>query len=493
MPDGAPAGIPASTGLRASGEEMNEQQSSRVRSAYNRGLWLNGALEHDGRAPCLTGDVESDVCIVGGGYTGLWAAIAIKEQSPSTSVTIVEADVCGGGASGQNGGFALTFWHSFLGLQRLCGTQEALRLCRESEIAVAEIGDFCRKHGIDAAFRYEGWLWSATNAHQVNAWESTVAALEAENANPFVDLSPDEVKGRTGSARHVAGVFEPGCASLDPAALVRGLRRVALDLGVRIHELTPMLALDRSDPPRVRTPEGSVTASRVVIATNAWASRLPELYGSILCIASDVVSTARLPEGIIDGEDFMNGTCVSDSRLMVNYYRTTVDGRVVFGKGGGAFAFGKQIGGSFRGPSRRAEWVTRAMRAIFPSLENVPISESWVGAVDRSLDGLPFFTDLGRPDLICGAGFSGNGVGPSRLGGKILASMALGRDDGFSSCGLVRKPVKGLPPEPIRGVGGRLVRSAIARKELAEDEGRRPGFVDRSLARLAPPGLVPLD
>jgi glycine/D-amino acid oxidase-like deaminating enzyme len=358
---------------------------------------------------------------------------------------------------------------------------------------VAEIGEFCRKHAIDASFRPEGWLWSATNDAQVNAWESTVKAVEAAGASPFQRLTPDEVATRSGSARHIAGVYEGGCASLDPAALVRGLRRVALDQGVRIHELSPMVELERSDRLRIHTPGGSVSASRVVIATNAWASQLPELYGTILPIASDVIATARLPEGVIPGEQFMKGMCISDSRLLVNYYRMTVDGRVIFGKGGGGFAYGKQIGGAFYGPSQRAEWVAQAMRSIFPSLRNAPISESWVGAVDRSLDGLPFLTQLGRPDLLAGAGFSGNGVGPSLLGGKILASMALGRQDEWATCGLARQPVRGLPPEPIRGVGGRLVRSAIARKELAEDEGRRPRMVDRSLARLAPPGLVPTD
>jgi hypothetical protein len=109
------------------------------------------------------------------------------------------------------------------------------------------------------------------------------------------------------------------------------------------------------------------------------------------------------------------------------------------------------------------------------------------------VDGLPFFCTLGRPDLVCGAGFSGNGVGPSALGGRILASLALGLDDEWAHCGLVRPPPSGLPPEPLRYFGGRVVRGAVARKERAEDAGCAPAMIDRALARLAPAGLVPVD
>jgi glycine/D-amino acid oxidase-like deaminating enzyme len=132
------------------------------------------------------------------------------------------------------------------------------------------------------------------------------------------------------------------------------------------------------------------------------------------------------------------------------------------------------------------------MRAIYPSLAAVPIAASWTGPIDRAHDGLPFFVALGRPDLLAGAGYSGNGVGPSLLGGRILASLALGRDDEWSRCGLVRAPPPGIPPEPLRYLGGRIVRGAVARKERAEDAERRPARIDRALARLAPAGLVPL-
>jgi hypothetical protein len=126
-------------------------------------------------------------------------------------------------------------------------------------------------------------------------------------------------------------------------------------------------------------------------------------------------------------------------------------------------------------------------------LGDVPVVSDWKGPIDRTRTGLPFFWRLGgRDDLLAGVGFSGNGVGPSHVGGRILASLALGRDDEWSRAGLVRDPVGSFPPEPVRHVGGRVIRAAVARKEAAEDAGRKPSWLDLKLVSLAPAGLVPL-
>jgi glycine/D-amino acid oxidase-like deaminating enzyme len=155
--------------------------------------------------------------------------------------------------------------------------------------------------------------------------------------------------------------------------------------------------------------------------------------------------------------------------------------------------YGARIGRSFTGRSPVEHQVARRLRATYPPLASVPIAASWTGPIDRTMDGLPFFFSPGQPNLVCGAGYSGNGVGPSLIGGRILASLALRMDDEWVRCGLVRRPPSGLPAEPWRYVGGRIVRGAVARKECAEDQGRRPARIDRALAGLAPAGLVPLD
>ena len=458
-----------------------------------RSWWLREAGVDEGPPPLsLTGRRKADVCIVGGGFTGLWTAIRIKQREPAANVVLIERDRCGAGASGRNGGFVMSFWHHFQGLEQVCGSEEALRLARVSAENVAGIGRFCDEHRIDAQYREDGWFWVATNSAQVGSWSTTIAAIERLGERPFTAVDPAELAARTGSRAHLGGVLEQSCATVQPAMLARGLARVARDLGVEVFERSPMVGLTRSATPLVvTTPAGSISAERVVIATGAWASRLPELHRAFVVVASDIVTTDPAGEEL-ERIGWRDGAAISDSRLMVHYYRTTRDGRITFGKGGGRIAYGARIDRSFDGPSPIASELTGWLRTIYPSFAEVPIAASWNGPIDRTIDGLPFFFAVGRPDLVCGAGYSGNGVGPSALGGRILASLALGVEDEWSQCGLVRSPPPGLPPEPLRYVGGRVVRAAVARKERAQDAGRQPALLDRALARLAPAGLVPL-
>lgn len=457
-----------------------------------RSLWLEEALKGADDVAVLEGNERAEVCIVGGGYTGLWTAIRLKEQDPALDVVLVEGDVCGGGASGRNGGFVLSWWAKFGSLKKICGGEEAVRLARASAKAVDDIGEFCAEQGIDAHYRRDGWLWAATSAAQLGAWEETLAATAAYDEQPFERLEPDAVARRAGEATHLGGVFEPTAATVQPALLARGLRRVALERGVRLHEKSPMTRLERSRPPQVVTPRGAVTASKIVLALNAWAAALPELRRALVVIASDIVATEPAPDRLAT-IGWTDGMCISDSRMLVNYYRTTRDGRLVFGRGGGKLAFGGNVGTAFDGPSPRADAVAQSMRGLYPSLGDLPVTHSWMGPIDRTQVGLPFFSRLGgRDDILYGLGYSGNGVGPTYLGGRILASLALGLDDEWSRAGLVREPLGQFPPEPLRYLGGRLVRRAVERKEEAEDNGGRADRVTLLLADLAPSGLVPL-
>lgn len=459
-----------------------------------RSLWLDEALAGEEDAPRLEGEERADVCVVGGGYTGLWTALRIKELDPAVDVTLVEADVCGGGPSGRNGGFVLSWWAKFTKLEHLCGGEEAVRLARASADAVAAIGEFCSEHGIDAHYRHDGWLWAATSAAQAGAWDETVQAVERHGVEAFVRLDPEEVARRAGSPAHLAGVLEPTAATVQPALLARGLRRVALERGVRVFERSPMTRLERSRPLRVHAARGHVTAERVVLALNAWLGQVPELKNELFVIASDMVATDPAPERLAE-IGLMDGIAISDSRLLVNYYRTTLDGRLALGQGGGALAHGAKVTGIFHGepPPGRAGHVARSLHELYPALADVPVSRSWTGPIDRSWTGVPFFGRLrGRPDVSFGAGYSGNGVGPCYLGGRMLASLALDLDDEWSYSAGLLPPHGGVPPEPVRYLGGRLVRAAVARKERAEDAGKRPDPVTARVAALAPAGLVPV-
>lgn len=440
-------------------------------------------------APFLEGDTRADVAILGGGYVGLWTALNVKRLEPSRDVVVLEQDICGGGASGRNGGFVLSWWPKLSSLARLCGETDAVRVARGSEAAIDEIGAFCDARGIDAHFRKAGWLWTATSAAQMGAWEGVVALCEKLGVGTFRRLAPEEIARRSGSAFHRAGVIELSAATVQPAALARGLRRAALEAGVRIHENTRVRSFDRRDPVRIVTDHGAVTAQRVAVATNAWAAGIPELARAIVAITSDMVVTAPAEERI-RALGWSGGECITDSQTMVDYYHVTRGGRVAFGKGGWGIALGGRIGADFDRNARRARTVEEDFRRYYPGLADVPITHDWSGPIDRTPNSLPLLGRLGgREHIVYGVGWSGNGVGPSVVGGKILASLVLGRDDEWSRHPLVGRSVGRFPPEPIRYVGAHVVRAAVASKERAEMRGEKPARLAAQLARLAPAGL----
>jgi len=348
------------------------RRSQSAAAQRHRSLWLQEALDDSPPLPALSGTVDADVCIIGGGFVGLWTANWLKRWQPSIDVVVLEQDICGGGASGRNGGFVLSWWAKFPSLKRMLGTERAVAVCRESESAVKEIGAFCTAHGIDANYELGGWLWTARTKPQLGEWEDTVRTVDQDAPGVYVRLDPAEVARRAGSTQHLAGVLEPVAATVQPAKLVRGLRRVCLESGVRIHEGTKVRRFSRDSPARVETEGGSVRAPNLVIACNAWAASIRELHLRLLVISSDIVATARIPERLAQ-IGWTGGECITDSQLMIDYYRTTNDGRIAFGKGGWGIALAGWVPKSFDRNTRRAAGVTLDPHHAYPPHKDVAI------------------------------------------------------------------------------------------------------------------------
>jgi glycine/D-amino acid oxidase-like deaminating enzyme len=383
----------------------------------------------------------------------------------------------------------LSWWPKLASLTKLFGPHEAVRIGRSSETASGEIAGFCAQHGIDADFRRGGWLWTATSKAQLGAWQSVLRICEKMGVDAFRPVDPTEVARRAGAGVHRAGVFEASAAVVQPAALVRGLRRVAMEKGVRIYEHTRVLSFTRKSPISVTTDRGTLLADRLVIANNAWAASIRELNRAIAVISSDIVVTAPIPERL-DQIGWHKDLAITDSQTMVDYYRITRDGRIAFGKGGWTIAYGGHIGSNFdRHPGRAAE-VTADLRRYYPMLNDVPITHDWSGPIDRTPDSLPLLGYLNRDkSIVYGIGWSGNGVGPSVIGGKILASLVLERNDEWANHPLVGRSLHNFPPEPVRYVGAHVVRAAVAAKERAEIKDQRPSWLSVQLSKLAPAGL----
>lgn len=457
-----------------------------------RGFWYAQALDLDSDlAPALQESIQADVCIVGGGFLGLWSAIRLKQAHPEKSIVIVERDRCGAGASGRNGGIATNWWAKYLSVMSICGAAEARRICEAAESAIDEIGSFCQEHGIDAQYRKDGWLWTATNQRQMNSWRVLTESLGHHGVNPFQDLDRQTIQGRVGSPLVLGGIYDPNAATVQPAMLARGLRRVALKLGVKIYEKTPLTELERGPNPVVHTQHGRVKADRVVLAMNAWGARFPELRRMIAVMSSDMVATAPV-KAKLDAIGFSGGECMTDSRTVLNYWRNTPDGRVVFGKPLGQFGFAGRIGDLYEKPSPAADKVTAELRRLYPQLSSVPIVSSWTGPIDRAMKGLPNFGFLDHHrNVSYGIGFSGNGVATTVFASRIIKSLVENADDEWANCGLVNQSMKMLPPEPFRFFGAHMVRDALVRKESLEDHDKDAGFLTRRLVAMAPAGYVP--
>lgn len=450
-----------------------------------RGWWFREAMEHDPGppTPSLEGDRSADVVIVGGGYTGMWTAYFLTESQPDIQVTLLERDECGAGPSGRNGGFLTGWWDELPALVGFYGEDGALAACRAVGRSVAEIGAWCQQHGVDAWFAQNGYLQVASSPSQEGSWsEAASLARRLGVEEEFVPLTTAEVRARCDTPALRGGVLMRDGATVQPARLARGLRKVLLERGVRVHEHTPVRRLQRGPQVGAITERGTVRAAQAVLGINAWATQWPGLRGSIVSWGSHIVLTEPAPERL--AELGWDGECISDSRTALHYFRTTPDGRVAFGGGGGRASWLGKVGSAVDRDPASIGRAARGLRRIFPSLADVRLEAAWGGPIDVSPTHLPFFGTLPPGNVHFALGYTGNGVAPSHLAGQILAALALGRKDGAAALPMVGHRPRRFPPEPFRSIGGHIVRHAIIRRDAALDVGGRVGPLVNFVARL---------
>ncbi len=476
-----------------------------VRPGGRRSFWLREALASeppslaaDVVAPPLTGRARADVAILGGGFTGLWTAIRIRELEPAARVVVIEQDICGSGPSGRNGGFVTGWWDELAGLIGQFGEVEAVRTARALDAEISALGPWLAANGIDAEWRPSGFLSVSAARAQDDGWvESVAACARVGEAERWRALSPDEVSEHAASPVFRAGAWMPGAGTVQPAKLARGLRRVAIDRGVVIHERTTAVHPNDGDEGRHDGPieiatrsadgEGVLEAGNVVVATNAWAAAWRPVGRRLLNWSSYVVITEPIPDRLAEigwtGEEG-----IADGRFTLHYGRPTADGRIALGGGGGRAGRGGRIGRAFTADEVSARRAAEGLRRWFPSLANVRIEDAWGGPIDITDDHRPWFATRPGGRIHHGLGYSGNGVAPAILGGRILAVLATGRarEDDVGSLPIVGEGAtpRAFPPEPFRAIGARIFREAMVRREQAEEAGREPSRVLREVTRV---------
>jgi glycine/D-amino acid oxidase-like deaminating enzyme len=454
----------------------------------HRSWWLRDALatERDAApAPPQEGEIDADVTIIGGGYTGLWTAWFLAERAPGARIVLLEQDICGGGPSGRNGGFVHGWWENVAYLAGQYGDEAALEVARACDEVVDGIGAWCAEHGVDAWYEKAGYLRVNAFPGRQPDWHPAVARLRELGAgDELVPADATEVQRVCASPAFGEGLMMPSAASVQPARLARGLRRVLIERGVRIHEGTRVRSVwAGSGRLQVETDRGRIFSEQAVLAVNAWASGWPGFRARVLAWASYMVVTEPIPDRLAE-LGWTGGELISDSRFTISYFRTTPDGRIAFGAGVGAAGFDGRVGRTFTHDLHAVARVAANFRHLFPMLHEVRLEDAWGGPIDITGHRFPEVGSTHDGRVHFAHGFAGNGAGPARLAGRILAALVDGGSDPVTRLAFVGRRQPFLPPEPIRYAGARLVREALIREDDALDAGRRPSWLIRFVARL---------
>lgn len=448
--------------------------------AEPRCFWLDRP-ERPVARPALERDAETDLAIVGGGFTGLWTALHAKRREPGRDVLLLEGSRIGEGASGRNGGFAdASLCHGIMnGLHHFPAELKGLH-----ELGRAHFGEWradLEQHGVRDDYEATGKLEVATGAGQLADLDEHHQALARVGA-PSRRLDRDETRAELDSPSYLGGLEVPFGGVLDPARLAWGLLAAAVRLGVRIHEHSPVTGLTRAGSAvELRTPAARLRARRVVLATNAYRSPLRRLRLASIPVWDYALVSEPLSTSQLAAVGWRRRQGVGDCANQFHYYRLTRDDRVLWGGYDAIYAFGSSTAPDIE--RRDASYRTLAGHffATFPQLEGLRFSHRWAGPIATTTR---FCLDAGRSRdgrIAWAGGYTGLGVVASRFGAQVALDLLERPDAPALRLELVRRRPIPWPPEPLRWLAVQWTRRELARAD--RNDGRRGAWL-RLLDRL---------
>jgi glycine/D-amino acid oxidase-like deaminating enzyme len=424
--------------------------------------------------PPLVGEARCDVCIVGGGYTGLWTAHFLKLAAPSLDVHVLEADYAGAGASGHNDGFVTpTIGHSLHTTVRRFGSDDAGAAYAAVGRSILELRRFCRKHEIDAQLEPGGFHLVATNEAQMRRLEADVALAERMGVRYEV-LDAAATRDRIDSPAVIGALATPG-ALVNPHRLARGLTRVVRDQGVQVHERTPATGLAREGGRHVVTaPRGRVVADRLLLATNAYQHQWAPFRRGLkpvwsYAMVSDPLSQEQLARVHWPGrEGFV------EARNFIVFGRLTADNRLLLGGGPAPYFYGRDMSGR----RVRNDAVFAALRGqlerFLPAWRDLRWSHAYGGCIAVTRDLVPHVGTLGDGSFYA-YGYCGNGIAMTRTAARALCDLILERDSDHAQLPFVGRRESRFPPEPLAYAGARTLSAVLAWQD------RNPNAIRRQL------------
>ena len=416
--------------------------------------------------PALRGPESADLVVVGGGYTGLWAALRAKERNPAVDVVLLEAGHCGDQASGRNGGFAAaSLTHGFgNGVARWPGEMDVLdRLGAEN---LRGIADTVRRHDIDCRWEETGELSVATAPHEADDLADLAEALRSAGHDVRL-LDETAVRAEVGSPTYVAGLWEPGSTALvEPARLAWGLRRAVLAAGVRVYEGTAATGLDEhAGAMHVRTPDGEVRAGQVVLGTNAFPSLLRRLRLMTVPVYDYVLMTEPLSATQKASIGWEHRQGVGDASNMFHYYRLTRDDRILWGGYDAVYHYGSRIDRALEQHGPTHELLAEQFFTTFPQLDGLRFTHRWAGVIDTCTRFTAFFGTAYSGRVAYALGYTGLGVAATRFGADVALDLLAGEETERTGLAMVREKPLPFPPEPLRFAGVQLTRWSMERSD----------------------------
>ena len=435
----------------------------------------NGGVSHwytrlpDPR-PALPGDRDADVCIVGAGYTGLWTAYYLKRADPALRITVLEARFAGFGASGRNGG-----WLAGLApgsralLAKRHGRDSVITWQRMLNETVDEVIDVTRSEGIDADIVKGGNLEVARTDAQAVRLRAEFDEDRRWGVNDVEILSGSEAAQRVRVDELVLGSFNPHCARVQPAKLVRGLADVCQRLGVTIYEQTPVTTIS---PGRAETPLGVVRAPIVLRATEGFTARIRGLRRRWLPMNSAMIATDPMPESLWRTIGWEGRETLGDLAHGFFYAQRTADDRIAIGGRAVPYRYASRIDRDGAVGQATIDHLTAVLNTVLPQTRGVPIAHGWCGVLAVPRDwtagvGLDRATGLGEA-----GGYVGHGVAATNLAGRTLADLALGRSTALTALPWVEHRSRTWEPEPLRWIGVQGLYSAYKLADRHEAGGR---------------------
>jgi len=445
-------------------------------------VWLAEYGEYQPEPP-LAGDITVDVAIIGGGYLGMATAIALRRREDAARVAVLEAKTVGYGASGRNGSFAMTVTGLGFGTTAMLrGKQFLKRAHTYMEQCVDRLEAFIDEAGLDCAKIRPGFLRVATTPGYVKRLQKQARLMSELGFEGIEWIDADATRKMVNSARYLGAMWEPRLLLVDPARLVREEKRHAITLGADVYEDSPVLAVakipGKHSGYRLLTPHGSVTAARLVYATNAYSHLFGELGRRQAPAFTYMIATKPLTDEQLAPIGWAGQQGLEDARNLIHYYRLTPEHRIVIG--GGPVGLGR--GGNLDHDSDERAWqhLERHLHWLWPHLAGVAITHRWGGPFSVTMDLTPALGYLGQErTAVYGLGCIGHGVAMSYLNGEVLADLLTGDGDSEATrlCPFVNRRVISWPPEPAATAAKYAIRSYLQAEDAFHE--RRPARAQR--------------